>query len=164
MTDMRVSRRSNDCNFVHVSLGGAGFGIALGNVKELVICRGLSIVQGTPAFVDGFVRVRNLSVPVIDLRRRFSLGRESGPLTRILIADVGGSIAGFVIDRIVDITGGLKAAPEPYGGCALQGCVDSAIKTSKGNVPIINLSLLLSEEEKDYLKAPVSVMTCAQPV
>lgn len=126
---MNKSRYSNhDFLFVRISLCAISPGIDLKNVKELINYREITILPGTPTFLEGSMRVRNLSVPVIDLRKRFSLGQEVGPLTRIIIATVDGSIAGFVVDRVKDITSGVKEAllksDKRY---PWNECVDSSI-------------------------------------
>jgi len=64
---------AGDSQFALFSLGGRDFGIEVGNVKEIVRLKKTIRPPDCPPFLEGFINLRNIVVPVLDLRNRFSL-------------------------------------------------------------------------------------------
>ena len=77
----------------------------------------LTRLPKAPAFIDGVVNRRGSVVPIVDLRRRFDpTGTEQAATRRILMLDIGGATAGFLVDRVAEIlkvtTDAICPAPE----------------------------------------------------
>ncbi|HAO93882.1 MAG: hypothetical protein A2X99_03765 [Deltaproteobacteria bacterium GWB2_55_19] len=144
-----------DFQFVSFSLSSLEFGLDVRDVKEIIRLGEIERPSGAPAFLEGFLRLRTILVPLIDLRKRFSLPTPMNDETRVIICLMEARIAGLAVDEVTDIAaGGHEAGSKPYEG-PWAGCVDAVIETRQGPVRIINLKRLLSAEEKGYLSGPI---------
>ncbi|MBI2400565.1 MAG: chemotaxis protein CheW [Deltaproteobacteria bacterium] len=67
------SKYSNpDFQFIRFRLSGHEFGLDVSAVREIIKYRAPEACE-YPPFIEGFIRVRSILVPLIDLRKRFSL-------------------------------------------------------------------------------------------
>ncbi|MDH4101558.1 MAG: chemotaxis protein CheW [Nitrospirota bacterium] len=89
--------------FVAFEVGNVLFGLDIDVVKEAVVCQGLLRRDWLPDLVDGYAKVRGLSIPVFDLRRIFGFKVEFNSGTRLLLSSFEGRIAGLVVDAITDV-------------------------------------------------------------
>lgn len=159
MKKVRSRYSHPDFQFVRFRLGLMEFGIDVASVREIIRFSEAERQDGAPDFIEGFLNLRSISVPVIDLRKRF---RFPDPLTdgcRVLLTAIDGRIAGLVVDEVTDITMGASEftlRPECLGD-AWDGCIEAAIDTPEGKVLIINTSEMLTAHEKGLLKAPFAV-------
>jgi purine-binding chemotaxis protein CheW len=96
-------------NLVGFEVGGILYAIDIRRVREIV--RPLPVLElpQLPAAVIGVVDHRGDVVPVIDLRRRFSVqakGRERD--VRWVIVVRGARLIGLVVDRVTEVFGTLE--------------------------------------------------------
>ena len=148
---------TGDFQFARFSLGGREFGIELRNVKEIIRLRKAERPPDCPPFLEGFINLRSIAVPVIDLRKRFSLPAVSLPEARIIIIIVEGLIAGLVVDSVDDIgAGGTEVAPVFQAFEPWSSCVKSAVESQGRTILIINPSVLLTRDELLFLCEPIA--------
>ena len=162
MNTIRSKYTQPDFQFVRFRVGSFEFGIDIKSLKEIVRYREITPVPGAPAFVEGFIRLRGMAVPVIDLRRRFGLPGEGHEPTRIMITSINGHIAGLVVDEVADITTGgkelrLKSAPSLKGAHPWDDCIEAVIESGTRSISIIRLQDLLDEKELGFFDVPVDV-------
>ncbi len=107
-----------DEQFIIFRLGQQEYGIPISAVGEIARPpERLTRLPKAPAFIDGVMNLRGSVVPVVDLRRRFDLGvTEQAAARRILMLEIGGVIAGFLVDSVSEIlkvtTDAICPAPE----------------------------------------------------
>jgi len=107
-----------DEQFIVFRLGQQDYGIPITAVGEIARPpEHLTRLPKAPAFIDGVMNRRGSVVPVVDLRRRFDLGATEPAVTqRILMLEIGGGIAGFLVDGVSEIltvtTDVICSAPE----------------------------------------------------
>lgn len=159
MKRIRSKYTHPEFQFARFRLASNDFGVDIKNVKEII--RHREIVQSAdfPPFLEGFIRLRSMAVPVIDLRKRFSLEQSFNDSTRIIIASVQRHIAGLIVDEVMDITMGgkeLMVEPGTLSG-RWGGSIDAVIETGRGTVMIMNPVLLLTDTEKSSLDAPLKL-------
>lgn len=153
------SKYSNpDFQFVRFSLSGHEFGLDVTSVREIIRYRPLEKVDNPP-FAEGFIRVRSMLVPVIDLNKRFSLPSSPSESSKIIIGSVDSLIAGLIVDAISDITPGAKdfALKPAGGGSPWDHLVEAEVESEGCHVLIINADFLLTPEEKAALSGPLTV-------
>ncbi len=144
-----------DFQFARFSLGGREFGIEVRNVKEIIRLRKTARPPDCPPFLEGFIKLRSIAVPVLDLRKRFSLPASPLPEARIIIISVEGLIAGLVVDSVDDIgAGGTEVTPSVQSSEPWSSCVESAVESQGRVVLIMDPSVLLTREEKLLLCGP----------
>lgn len=148
---------TGDSQFALFSLGGRDFGIEVGNVKEIVRLKKTIRPPDCPPFLEGFINLRNILVPVLDLRNRFSLPASDPPGARIIIIiSISGLIAGLPCDSVGDVgaAGTEKTPALQQDGPSWRGCVEALVESIGRTVCIIDPSALLTGDERLSLSAP----------
>lgn len=90
------------------------FGIPIDRVREIVRVPEVTAVPESPDFYKGVINLRGRIVPVIDMSRR--LGKTpsgEGKANRILVLELGGGLAGLLVDSVSEIVKMEKGAIEP---------------------------------------------------
>ncbi|MEK6532202.1 MAG: chemotaxis protein CheW [Deltaproteobacteria bacterium] len=157
MKGIRSKFSECDFNFVSFAIGSVEFGIDVKYIKEVVRCGPILRCPGLPRFLEGFVKLRHLHIPVVDLRKRFSLDSETKEDARLLVASLGGRLVGFVVDSTSGITHGsrrsrLRPASVDWPHTDyVDGIVDVG---QKRTVVILTPDSLLSEDELEALMLP----------
>ena len=81
-----------------------GYGLHIMSVREVIAPSRLTVVPAMPPYVVGVLDHREEVVPVIDLRRRFSLPpKERDRRTKWIIARLEGMEVGLEVDRVTDV-------------------------------------------------------------
>jgi len=163
MKNIRSKYTHPDFQFVRFRLSTYEFGIDIRNLKEIIRFRQATEVPGTPRFVEGFIRLRSMAVPVIDLRKRYSFEPLFAEHVRIIITLLNGHIAGLVVDEVADITAGGKElrikSEGPLDKEALKmpwdECIEAVIDDGKSSIMILRLMGLLSPEELSFFDCPM---------
>ena len=80
------------------------YGVNIGAVREIIRIMDITRVPKTPEFVEGIINLRGKVIPVVDLRRRFSLPvSEENKENRIVVVDIGGQDIGVVVDAVTEV-------------------------------------------------------------
>ena len=176
MEKIRSKYSNPDFRFARFRLGGIDFGVDIDNVKEMLRYTDVTTVRDAPNFIQGSIDLRGMSVPVIDLRRRFALEAVVNDSVQIMIVVIEdndadgvqesvkestagrGIITGLLIDEISDIAMGCKEAmvrTKSKRRRVWDDCVETVVETGSGSVYVIDLSRLLTEDEVAVLKSPL---------
>lgn len=90
--------------WVTFKLEGERYGINVMQVQEVLRQSEIAPVPGAPDYVIGITNLRGNVVPVIDSRRRFGLpSKEADDVTRIIIFEVNGHVAGMQVDSVAEV-------------------------------------------------------------
>ncbi len=95
---------AGDEQLVSFLLGKEEYAIGIMQVKEIIRVPEMMKVPNCEAYVDGVVSIRKHLLPIINLRTYF--GMESTGITdhtRVLVADMGGFTAGFIVDKVSEV-------------------------------------------------------------
>ena len=85
-------------------LDGEEFAVDILKVQEIIRTVETTRVPNAPEFVDGVINLRGKVVPVIGLRKRFGLAPcEKDVQNRIVVVEVGGSVAGLAVDSVSEV-------------------------------------------------------------
>ncbi|MBE9529071.1 MAG: chemotaxis protein CheW [Proteobacteria bacterium] len=173
MKKIRSKYSNPDFRFARFKLGQIDFGIDIRSVKEMLRYSNITAIPEAPDFIEGTVELRGMSVPVIDLRRRFALETASDRPEQIMLVVIndsgaksvagtepggGGIITGLLIDEICDVAMGCKEAmikTKSKQKRSWDGCVEAVVETGSGSVFVIDLKRLLSSSEVEALKSPL---------
>lgn len=164
MKKMRSKYSNPDFQFVRFSLAGHEFGLDVASVREII--RYSAPVQGSPLpFIEGYIGIRSMLVPVIDLKKRFSLPGASLESSMIIIGLVGSLITGLIVDSISDITLGAKDFTlSPAGrGFSWDHFVEAEVESEGAHVLILNADSLFTPEEKSALSSPLDLPGHSSP-
>lgn len=90
--------------FLTFRLDGQDYGMTILKVQEIKGWDKITPIPNSPAYIKGVLNMRGVIVPVIDLRLRFGLPEaERDAFTVIIVANVGGRLAGIVVDAVSDV-------------------------------------------------------------
>lgn len=158
MENIRSKYTHPDFQFARFRLSEHEFCINVKNLKEVIRCRNIVPAAGMPSFMEGVVNLRGISVPVIDLRKRFFLKGGMTELTRIMIISIEGHIAGFIVDEVKDIvTGGKEVMHRPGRDQEpWAGCIEADLETGTKSIMVITPSALITEAEKELFNNPIA--------
>ncbi len=135
-------------------VGGEEFGLDVMKVKQVSKVPELRIVPKTPEFVEGVVSIADSIVPVIDMRKRFSVS-EAPSSGHLLVVEAGDSRVGLVVDEVPGVTNiavdAVSPAPDFFKG--LAGRYLEGIAEDQGRLIILlNLEEVLDSKERIALK------------
>lgn len=86
--------------YVVFKLDKGEFGIDIMNVSEIIPYEESITLPDTPSFSEGIINYRGNVIPIINLRRRFSLeDTEVTKDTRIIVINLDEKQIGFVVDE-----------------------------------------------------------------
>jgi purine-binding chemotaxis protein CheW len=142
---------------VSFTIGGEEFGVDILKVQEINRMLEVTRVPNAPEYVDGVINLRGKVIPIIDLRRRFSMERkEHDKNTRIVVVELRGKIIGFVVDAVSEVLRIPRSVTEPPP--RIVSGVDAAFITAVGKLEdrlliLIDLDKVLTLNEDRALGA-----------
>ena len=95
-------------------LAGEEYGVEILAVREIRGWSRVTRIPQTPAYLLGVLNLRGAIVPIMDLRLRFGLERESyGDSTVVIIVAIAERLFGIVVDAVSDVVDIDPAAIKP---------------------------------------------------
>jgi len=95
-------------------LGSVYYGLDIQFVREIIGMQEITVVPDVPAFIRGVINLRGKVIPVMDVRRRFSMeGRPYDERTCIVVIHVEDWLVGLVVDTVSEVLDIPAAAIEP---------------------------------------------------
>lgn len=100
----RIGESGNTLQLVSFRLCQEEYGIEITKVQEIILMGDITRVPQTPDYIKGLINLRGTVIPIIDLRRRFSLPEEpAGDETRIMVVNVRGKTIGIIVDAVSEV-------------------------------------------------------------
>ena len=85
-------------------LAGEVYGVNIETVREIIRMQTVTYVPDAPKFVEGVINLRGRVIPVVDLRKRFSLAAsEATESSRVVVVDIGGEDIGVIVDAVTEV-------------------------------------------------------------
>ena len=101
--DPSEKEREEIVQLVGFIVGDEEYAIPILNIQEIIKPIEYTRVPSVPDYVLGVFNLRGNVIPLIDLRKRFSLNvTKQSPSTRYIVMKDADNIAGFVIDRLTE--------------------------------------------------------------
>ncbi len=151
-----ASSRQPGGKFLTFSLGAESYGIGLTTVREIIALMPITPVPTLPSYVRGVMNLRGAIIPVIDLRRRFSMAELPDHDRKCIIVvdvDIGEQKRrmGVLVDAVAEVRvfDGKDISPAP--DCIAGGrmpFVAGLGMTGGGVTILLNMTPLLSAAGK----------------
>jgi purine-binding chemotaxis protein CheW len=149
----------DDRKFFHLvtfEMNSEMFAIPIMNIQEIIRWTSVVPVPQAPAFVEGVINLRGRIIPVVSLKKKFGVGEEraADDKSRIVIAEIGSLVVGFVVDGVHEVLRVDKNAFEDTPAIAVtdnRRCVKGIVKQDKQMIMVLWLEELFSMEEKGVL-------------
>jgi purine-binding chemotaxis protein CheW len=132
-------------------VGGEEFRLEILRVQEIIRIQPLTRVPNSAGFVDGVINLRGKVIPVIALRRCFSLEeRAHDKQTRIVVVEVSGNVLGFIVDSVSEVLRipGETIEPPPRLGKVEREYVSGVGKLGNRLLILLDLDRLISDAER----------------
>ncbi len=85
-------------------LGDVEFAVPIVQAVRIVRLSPITRVPRAPSFLEGVINVEGDIIPVVDLKKRFSLAHAPfGPKARVLVVEAGEQPVGMLVDRVREI-------------------------------------------------------------
>lgn len=141
-------------------LAGEEYGVEILAVREIRGWSRVTRIPQTPAYLLGVLNLRGAIVPIMDLRLRFGLERESyGDSTVVIIVAIGERLFGIVVDAVSDVIDIDPAAVKPVPD--MGAVVDT--RYLKGLATHVERMVMLLDVEKLMRPEDVETLDAALP-
>jgi purine-binding chemotaxis protein CheW len=129
------------------------YGVEVLKVREIIRMPNITRVPNTPHYVEGVINLRGKVIPIISLRKSFSLDvAENDGRTRIMVMDMTNELTGFIVDSVAEVvritTGEIQPAPPVVSGNVDQECIFGVINREDRLLILLDLERLFSQEEQ----------------
>ena len=118
MTDKKDAKTAAQAGeilqLVSFKIGEEEFGVDILKVQEINRMDQITRVPNAPDYVSGVMNLRGKVIPIIDLRKRFRLGKkERDKDTRIIVVELKARVIGFLVDAVNEVLRIPKSVTEP---------------------------------------------------
>ena len=100
MKESSATVLSQQLVFLTFQLGSSEFAVEIHEVQEIRGAEKITSVPNAPLFVEGVMELRGKVIPVIDLRKRFSIAVDAERSYRVILVRVGNFLVGMMVDKI----------------------------------------------------------------
>jgi purine-binding chemotaxis protein CheW len=144
---------------VSFRLGKEEYGVAITQVREIILMGDITRIPQTPAYIKGLINLRSMVIPVIDLRVRFEM--EEGALTdesRIMVLNVANKTLGIIVDAVDEVlrVSHEQIAPPPPTVAGLdREYLAGLVKRDDKLLILLDINRLLGHEERAALESAV---------
>lgn len=138
---------------VSFSLAQEEYGVDVLKVREIIRMPVITRVPNTPHYVVGVINLRGKVIPIIAMRKRFSLqDADFDKQTRIMVMDMDGELMGFIVDAVSEVIriSGAEIQPSPavVSSGIDQECIAGVVNQADRLLVLLNLEKMFSPEEK----------------
>jgi purine-binding chemotaxis protein CheW len=157
--DIGLGVAVNADQYLTFMLAGEEYGVDILRVQEIKGWGKVTPIPSTPNYVSGVMNLRGTIVPIIDLRRRFSLDNiDYGPTTVVIVLRVEcegrDRIMGIVVDAVSDVyavpSEELRPSPD-FGGNVNVEFVRGLATVDEKMVIMLNIDKLLNSDELEMV-------------
>jgi purine-binding chemotaxis protein CheW len=140
---------------VSFNIGTEEFGVDILKVQEINRMVEITKVPRSPEFVEGIINLRGKVIPIIDLRKRFSMeAAEHDKNTRIVVVDIDGQVMGMIVDAVSEVlripTNTIEPPPDVVAGIDSE-YIRGVAKLQDRLLIFLDLARILSREERSAL-------------
>lgn len=159
----RHARKSaEEGRYLSFQLASETYAVPIKTVSEIIGLSDITHVPNLPDYMRGIINLRGKVLPVMDLRRKFSLATAKYTReTCIIIVDIWSRKVGLIVDTVREVldfkSSNIEPAPD-IGGPSHTQCLIGIGKLPDRVVILVEPSLILSSEE---LTGPVSFVSVA---
>jgi purine-binding chemotaxis protein CheW len=136
-------------------LGKEQFGVDINLVEGIEKALEITKIPQGPWYMEGITNLRNTVLPVMDLQKRFQMvNRENSNETRIVIVNIDGVKVGMVVSavsEVLTIDDSIIEPPPPLISSLKTEYITGVAKVKNRLVILLNLSKILTEEEKEQV-------------
>lgn len=150
-TDAEKKKHEQVIQLAGFSLGNEYYGVEITSIREIIRLTEITTVPRAPEFIEGVINLRGSVIPVINLRTKVRMPRkEYDKSTRIIIMELKGFVAGFIVDavrEVLRIPENLLVPPPDLVAGSRAEYITAVAKLDDKLVILMDPEKLLSKEE-----------------
>ncbi len=145
----------DETQLVSFKLDAEEYALDIMQVREIITVPKITKIPRAPEFIEGIIDLREMVLPIIDLRKRFMLPyKERTEDTRIVIVNLANTQAGIVVDMVTEVMRIQNSLIEPPP--AIVSRVDlefikGVTRMQRGLVILLDIEKILSMDEMQKL-------------
>ncbi len=141
---------------VSFGIGDELFAVPITKIQEIIRLTNIVKVPKSPDFVEGVINLRGRVIPVVDLKKRFSIGAYVQDVrTRIIVAEMGALRVGLIVDIVCEVLSpdecSFEETPSIVSGVD-QKFVRGIVKQNEKMLIVLDLDKILSRNETNILQ------------
>lgn len=152
---MEDIQATQELQLVIFRLANEEYGLPITKVQEINRLVPITKLPQTPSFMEGIINLRGRIIPVIDLRKRFSLTvTEYNDDTRIIIVEVNGQTVGIIVDAVTEVVRlpATNIEPPPPSFVLDSQYIDGVGKLEDRLLILLEIDRILTTQEEIALK------------
>ena len=140
---------------VSFMLADEEYGVEVLKVREIIRMPTITKMPNVLQYVEGIINLRGKVIPIISMRRRFSLmDSENSGQTRIIIMDVAGGLIGFIVDGVSEVIRIQSSEIQPPPQMVVTGGIGQEFITGVYNhaerlLVIMDVDRMFTDDERD---------------
>jgi purine-binding chemotaxis protein CheW len=85
-------------------VGTEEYAVDIMKIRQIVKPSRVTPIPKAPSFIEGIMELRQIILPVVDLRKRFGLpAPPPGRDTKFVIVSIEGNVVGMVVDKVGEV-------------------------------------------------------------
>jgi purine-binding chemotaxis protein CheW len=133
-------------------LANEHYGVDISSVESIIKMQEITRIPHSPSFVEGITNLRGLVLPVIDLRKRFSLESQAASRdSRIMVVALGPVKVGMIVDAVSEVLRVPSESIEPPPSMTTSSkanFITGIAKLDDVLVILLDLSKILTTDEQ----------------
>jgi len=138
---------------VSFSLGEEEFGIDILSVQEINRVSAITRVPNAPKYVVGVINLRGKIIPIVDLRKRFSMPSVTvTEHSRIIVVEIEHRVVGFLVDsvrHVLNIPKSIIEPTPPMVGDNKSEYINGIVRLDGTLLTLLDIDKILSKNHKD---------------
>ncbi|HET6420353.1 MAG TPA: chemotaxis protein CheW [Geobacteraceae bacterium] len=154
---MKIDNSNSELiQLVSFNLDQEEYGVDVLKVREIIRMPNVTRVPNTPLYVEGVINLRGKVIPIISMRKKFSLcDKDNDKQTRIMVMDMDGELMGFIVDSVSEVIRisetEIQPPPPVVNGGVDQICLSGVINRDDRLLVLLELEKAFSLEERSSL-------------
>ncbi len=139
VAEFSSTTRSLGGKYLTFVLAGEEYGFEILTVHEIIGMMAVTPVPHSHDCIRGVVNLRGKVIPIVDLRRRFSMPPTDAPETCIIVLNVKGLLVGIAVDAVSEVRMVAESEIEPppsFGSDVDVSCL-LGVSNSDGKVRML---------------------------
>jgi purine-binding chemotaxis protein CheW len=152
---MDIATANEELQLVIFRLAKEEYCLPITKVQEINRLVPKTKLPQTPSFMEGIINLRGRIIPVIDLRKRFSLPVDGqSEDNRIIIVEVNGQTVGIIVDAVTEVVrlAGASVEPPPPAFILDAQYIHGVGKLDERLLILLDIDKVLTSQEEIILK------------
>ena len=108
------AKSGDELQLVVFNIGTEEFGVEIMNVQEIIRMTNITKIPQASGYVKGIINLRGRIIVVINLNVIMGMeSKEQNENTRIIVADIGETVMGFIVDSVSEVIRLQQSSVEP---------------------------------------------------